>query len=186
MRGRVGTGWAALVLAVAAACSGGGPAPVEPTGGDGTTTTATDATVVTDAEPGTGVLVLGPERFELEVESCATEPVRDDATGVTTELVVALTGGGLAVEVRRESFTTNVVTVTETVTVDTDGGDQLVDARRVDAAGMVLDLRAPDAAGRMIDRPDGTLVVVEGRFGTPGARGPAPDDLDGRLVLRCR
>lgn len=181
---RVGTrfapGSAAAVVALLAAASCGGGA--EPEVVAPTTTTAPP---IDDTAPGTAVFELGAETFELEVVSCSFAAVVDPATNVSTDLLVTAAGDGIVVEVRQETFTAAAVTVTESVKVDSDTGEQLVDSRRVDAGGRILDLRVPDAAGRLFERPDGTSLIADGRFGTVGARGPEPEDLDGRLVVRC-
>jgi hypothetical protein len=141
----------------------------------------------TDAEPGTGVLVLGRQSFELRVDECALEPTTDAATGVTTDVSVAASGdGGVRVTAVRRTFTAATVTVTDTVDyIVDDGGGLLAEAERVDSGGRILDLRDPAASGRLLDVIDGSLVVAKGRFGDPVARGPGPTDVDGELVLRC-
>jgi hypothetical protein len=149
-------------------------------------TTAADRptpTLPESVEPGTGALVLGDEAGVLTVTSCELVPSIDPATGVTTEVAVAAHDGtGRTVDVLRTSFTADVPTVTDTVTV-TDPGGAVVESSRVDAGGRLIDLRLENAVGRLIE-VDGDVVRADGVFGQP-ASVAASTDVDGELLLRC-
>jgi len=180
---RGGRSLAALAaLGLVAACSGDdGDAGPEPP------TTAADrppATLPDDVDPGRGAMVLDGESSVLTVFACQPEPVTDPATGVTAELsIVAGEGTGRHVDITRTSFTADVPTVTDTVTI-TDVDDSQIESSRVDAGGRLIDLRVENPVGRLIEAGDDGLVRVEGVFGTPGAAAE-PTDVDGALLLRC-
>lgn len=150
-------------------------------------TTAADrppATLPDAVEPGEGAMVLDGEPSVLTVAACTLEPATDPATNVTTELAATATDGtGRTVEISRTSFTAAAPTVTDTVLV-TEADGTTLESSRVDAAGRLLDLRLENPVGRLIE-VGGDVVRAEGVFGAFGARGPADDDVDGELVLRC-
>lgn len=176
---RGGRWLAPVAVVLAGACSGGD-------GDGGAPTTAaerTPATLPARVEAGRGALVLDGEAAVLTVFACQPEPVTDPATGVTAEIsIVAGDGTGRSVDITRTSFTADVPTVTDTVTVTETDGTQL-EASRVDAGGRLIDLRVEKPVGRLID-VGGGVVRVEGVFGAPGAAAE-PTDVDGELLLRC-
>lgn len=170
-----------LLAALVAACSGddGDAEPEPPT----TASQRPPATLPDDVDPGRGAMVLDGEAAVLTVFACQPEPVTDPATGVTAEVsIVAGDGTGRHVDITRTSFTADVLTVTDTVTVTEADGTQ-VESSRVDAGGRLIDLRLQNPVGRLIET-EGDAVRVEGVFGTPGGAAE-PTDVDGELLLRC-
>jgi hypothetical protein len=176
---------AALAAVVAlGACSddSGGPPPSTPT----TPAPGPPPTLPDDVAPGEGALVLGDDAFTLEVV-CELVPTTDDASGVTTELIVD--GGdttGTIVTITRQSTVGDVPTVTDTVAVDAAG--LTVDSQRVDAGGQLIDLRLPNPVSRLIDvepSDGGALVRAQGVFGPPQSLADDPANEDGALLFRC-
>ena len=172
--------WAAALLLVACGSDDDDPAP------SSTTAELVPATLPAEVDAGRGVLVLGGEANVLTVTACAFDPVLDPATGVTTEVTVAAQDGvGRTVDVVRSSFTADVPTVTDTITIADETGAAL-ESSRADAAGRQIDLRVPNAVGSLleIDAAAGT-VRAAGVFGPVGGTGDDPENVEGELLLRC-
>lgn len=169
-------------MLVVAAC-GGGDDDAAPTS---TTADLVPATLPAEVDPGRGFLVLDGEASVLTVTSCALEPSVDPSTGVTTELAVAAQdAAGRTVDVIRASFTADVATVTDTVTIAGEAGPEL-ESSRADRDGLQIDLRLPNPVGRLleIDVPSGT-VRADGVFGPLDGGADDPGNVSGEMVLRC-
>jgi hypothetical protein len=183
-------GWS-TVVAVAFAGALGAAACGDDDGGTAAPSTATTglsapATLPEDVDAGEGALVLDDHLFTLTVQ-CALEPTTDDATGITTELIVdAGDATGTVVTVTRQSTVGDVPTVTDTVAVQADG--RTVDAQRVDVGGQLIDLRLPNPVGRLIEvetAASGSTVRAQGVFGPAQSLADDPANVDGALLFRC-
>lgn len=174
----------AIAVALAAGCSDDDSD--SPAAASTTAVEAAPATLPDEVDPGRGALVLDGHATVLTVTSCALEPTTDPMTGVTTELVVAAEDGtGLTVDVVRSSFTADVPSLTDTVLVTDETGEEL-ESSRVDRDGLLIDLRLANPVGRLVEvDADAGVVRAEGVFGPPGATADDPGNVDGELVLRC-
>ena len=158
---------------------------------DATTTTSTTAELVpatlpAEVDPGRGFLVLGGEASVLTVTACTFAPETDASTGVRTELTVAAQdAAGRTVDVIRSSFTADVATVTDTITIAADGVVEL-ESSRADAGGRQIDLRVTNPVGSLleVDAAAGT-VRASGVFGPANGTAEDPANVDGELLLRC-
>ncbi len=170
-----------LVVLAAAGCGDDDARPA-------TTTTAepAPATLPAEVDPGRGFLILDGQTTVLTVTACTFDPVIDDATGVTTELTVAAQdAGGRTVDIVRSTFTADVPTVTDTITITGEGGAAL-ESSRADAGGRQIDLRVPNPVGSLLEVDAGAGTVgASGVFGPVGGRADDPANVDGELVLRC-
>jgi hypothetical protein len=174
-------GWWLLAAVAVAGCGDDDGAPA-------TTTTAEAAppTLPADVEPGRGLLILDGQASVLTVTDCAFEPTTDEATGVTTVLTVAAQDAvGRTVDIVRSSFTADVPTTTDTITI-ADAGGAALESSRADRDGLQIDLRVPNAVGPLldVDPGDGT-VRATGVFGPVGGRPDDPANVEGELLLRC-
>jgi hypothetical protein len=182
-------GWSTVVVVAFAGALG--VAACGDDGGTSAPSTATTglpppATLPDDVGAGEGALVLDDQLFTLTVQ-CALEPTTDDATGITTELIVdAGDATGTVVTLTRQSTIGDVPTVTDTVAVQADG--RTVDAQRVDAGGQLIDLRLPNPVGRLIEvetTASGDIVRAQGVFGPAQSLADDPANVDGALLFRC-
>ena len=151
-----------------------------------TTTTAepVPATLPAEVDPGTGHLILGDAPGVLTVTACSFDPVTDPATGVTTELTAAAEDGtGRTVDIVRSSFTADVPTVTDTITVaEADG--TVLESSRADREGQQIDLRTPNPQGQLLV-VDAGRISASGVFGPVGGTADDPANVEGELLLRC-
>ena len=173
-------GWWLAALLVAAC---GGDDDTAPTS---TTAELVPATLPSEVDPGRGFLVLGGEASVLTVTACTFEPVTDDSTGVRTELTVAAQdAAGRTIDIIRSSFTADVPTITDTITIATDGVVEL-ESSRADAGGRQIDLRVPNPLGSLLDvDPAAGTVRASGVFGPANGTADDPANVDGELLLRC-
>ncbi len=173
--------WLSVGLLLAGACGDDDDTAPEPAP---TTGAPTPGTLPDDVEPGRGALVLDGELAVLTVTNCTLAPATD-ATGVTTVLTAAASDGTRLVDVVRSSFTAEIATVTDTVTITSADG-AAVESSRADVDGRQVDLRDPNPAGPLLD-----VDLETGRIAARGVFGPlngGPDDpanVDGELLLRC-
>ena len=180
-------GWC---LAVAVAAAAVALAGCSDDGGDGDagqppiTGEPTPATLPDDVDPGTGMLVLDGDGYQLDVRECTLVPSTDPATGVTTDLAIDADDGlGLAVSITRTTTQGDVPTVNDTVTVvDPEGTVQ--EANRADIDGRIVDLLAEGALTPLLT-VDGDLVTGSGVFGPRGARPGDEGLVEGSLIVRC-
>lgn len=171
-----------LALLVAVGC-GGDDGRSE---GPPTTAIPTPATLPDEVEPGRGFLVLDGESALLTVTDCALESTTDPATGVTTELRVSAEDAfGRLVDVVRSSFTADVPTVTDTVTISDPTGEVL-ESSRADRDGLQIDLRLDNPVGPLLEvDPDTGTILADGVFGPVGGAPDDPANVDGKLLVRC-
>jgi hypothetical protein len=174
-------GWWLVAAVALAACADGDSDPA-------TTTTAAAAppTLPAEVEPGRGLLILDGQASVLTVTDCGFERSTDEATGVTTELTVAAQdAAGRTVDIVRSSFTADVPTTTDTITI-ADAGGAALESSRADAGGRQIDLRVPNPVGPLLDvDPDAGTVRATGVFGPVGGRPDDPANVEGELLLRC-
>ena len=156
--------------------------------GPTTTTTAepAPATLPAEVDRGRGFLILDGQASVLTVTDCTLESTTDEATGVTTELTVAAhDAAGRTVDVVRSSFTADVPTTTDSITITGEGGAAL-ESSRADRDGLQIDLRVPNPVGPLLTvDPGAGTVAASGVFGAVGGRPDDPANVDGELLLRC-
>jgi hypothetical protein len=172
------------VLVLLAACGDDGGGSPDPT--DGAPPATGPATLPDDVEPGQAALLLDGQLSVFTVTNCTTEPETDSATGVTTELTAAASDGVRLLDVVRSSFTADVATVTDTITL-TDADGTVFESSRADVGGTQIDLRLENPLGPLlaVDPDDPGHIEADGVFGPQGG-GPAdPANIDGSLLLRC-
>ena len=172
-----------MVLALAAC--GGDDDDGDSSGPPTTAAEQPPATLPEEVDAGRGAMVLDGEGAVLTVTSCDLEPSTDPATGVTTELAVQANDGTRRVDIVRSSFTADVPTVTDTISV-IDADESVLESSRVDRDGLLLDIRLENPVGPLLDvDADAGLVHGEGVFGPVGGTTGDAENVDGELLLRC-
>lgn len=170
------TALASALVALVAACSGGGDAaPPSASGGAGTASTIETPSIPSVPSPspaGTGVIVIGGATSSFAVQSCRLEP--DPAEPVAARALVSLegsgtTGSGVAFTVELQRFATGTSVVTYTDTVTYSDVARILQAQRVEVNGQVTDLRDPKAVIALVRTRAGGLSA-SGLASAPGAQ----------------